>query len=131
METAIFFFSVFMISFSGAMAPGPVTAAIISQGPKNRFAGAWIAVGHGIIEVPLVFLIMFGFGKVIESEVLQIAIGLAGGIILTWMGVGLIRDIGRDATDVERIFNAGPVLTGLALGCGFSGILRDWLCEKP
>jgi threonine/homoserine/homoserine lactone efflux protein len=37
-----------LISLSGVMSPGAVTAATLVQGGKNRWAGAWIAIGHGI-----------------------------------------------------------------------------------
>jgi threonine/homoserine/homoserine lactone efflux protein len=37
-----------LISLSGVIAPGPVTAVTVSKGTKSPHAGAIIALGHGI-----------------------------------------------------------------------------------
>jgi len=48
-----FLAQVLIISCSGAMQPGPVTATAIAMGARNRYAGTLLAIGHGIIEFPL------------------------------------------------------------------------------
>ena len=53
-----FLLSAIIISLSGVMAPGAVTAATIAQGTRSRWAGLLISVGHGIVEMPLIFLLM-------------------------------------------------------------------------
>jgi len=37
-----------LISLSGVMAPGPVTAVAVSKGTKSPHVGALIALGHSI-----------------------------------------------------------------------------------
>ena len=54
----LFLFQVVLISMSGVMQPGPVTAATVSIGAENKYAGLLIAVGHGIVEFPLMILII-------------------------------------------------------------------------
>jgi len=81
----LFLFQIVVISLSGVMAPGPVTAAAIATGSRNRYAGTFIALGHGIIEFPLMILIILGMGKILESTKPQIVIGLAGGTFLPIM----------------------------------------------
>ena len=66
-ETILFLFQAMIISLSGVMAPGPITAATIAAGTKSRHSGALIAVGHGIVEFPLMFLILAGIGIIFES----------------------------------------------------------------
>jgi threonine/homoserine/homoserine lactone efflux protein len=61
MEFLIFLVSVVFTSLSGVMVPGPVFAVTVAHGYKNKIAGALIALGHGAIEFPLMFLIFFGF----------------------------------------------------------------------
>jgi hypothetical protein len=39
--------------------PGPLFAVTINKASKSKTSGALIAVGHGIVEVPLMFLIFF------------------------------------------------------------------------
>jgi threonine/homoserine/homoserine lactone efflux protein len=61
------------------MAPGPVTAAAIGMGTRSRYAGMLIAIGHGIVEFPLIVLIVLGLGRILKLPTAQIIIGLAGG----------------------------------------------------
>lgn len=53
MALLTFLFTAVIISLSGVMAPGPMTTVTISKGSKSPYAGALIAVGHGIVEFPL------------------------------------------------------------------------------
>lgn len=126
MEIAVFLFSAVVISLSGVMAPGSVTAATIAQGAARKDAGVLIAVGHGIIEFPLMFGIILGFDAVIKSSVAQIAIGMVGGAFLLWMGAGMIRDIGKEAVATNGSRKSGPVLTGLLLSAGNPYFLLWW-----
>ena len=50
MEIFTFLCKVILISLSGVMAPGAVTAATIAHGSKNPNAGFAISIGHGIID---------------------------------------------------------------------------------
>ena len=68
MNLFLFLVQVVTISLSGVMAPGPVTAAANAMGARNRFAGAIIAVGHGIVEFPLMILIIVGADKLLKWE---------------------------------------------------------------
>ena len=51
----LFLASVFLISLSGVLMPGPLFAVTIQKAAKSKTAGALIAVGHGIVEFPLMF----------------------------------------------------------------------------
>ena len=44
--------SVIVISFSGVMMPGPMTAVTLAKSYKSPWAGVWISLGHAVIEVP-------------------------------------------------------------------------------
>ena len=67
------------------MQPGPVTATAIKMGTRNRWAGTLIAIGHGVIELPLMVIIIFEIGEYFKIEKVQVAIGLAGGAFLLIM----------------------------------------------
>ncbi|GAH55236.1 unnamed protein product, partial [marine sediment metagenome] len=62
METSLglFLFSAVGISLTGVMLPGPLTAATIAKGYGDKNAGALIAVGHAVIEIPLIAAIYLG-----------------------------------------------------------------------
>ncbi|MBN1782972.1 LysE family transporter [bacterium] len=102
------------ISLSGVMAPGPITAVTIGKGNESPHAGAKIAIGHGVIEFPIMIALYFGFGRLIEFWPVKAGIGLVGGAFLLWMGIGMLNSIrasldqdhsGRSAT------RAGIMLT--------------------
>jgi len=114
------------ISLSGVMAPGAVTTAAIAQGAQRRWAGVWMAVGHGIIEIPLIFLIMFGLGVLFQADWFKIAVGLFGGAFLVWMGIGMLRDRGAADSPSGQVTNAGPMMTGLILSAGNPYFLLWW-----
>ena len=41
------------------MAPGPVTAVTISKGNESPHAGGLVAVGHGVVEFPLMIALLW------------------------------------------------------------------------
>jgi len=126
MEILLFLFQVFGISLSGALQPGPVTAAAITMGSRNRFAGTLMALGHGIIEFPLMVLLIFGVGRFLTLPAVSIAIGLAGGTFLIFMGAGMFKDLNQ-ADDLElSITRKGPLVAGIVLSGGNPYFLIWW-----
>ena len=93
MAQLLFFIQVFVISFSGAMQPGPVTTTAIALGNRSRHAGLALALGHGLVEFPLMILIMLGMGIILKSSLVQIIIGLAGGTILIIMAIQMAGNL--------------------------------------
>ena len=79
------------ISASGVMMPGPVTAVVIAKGTQSKWAGLMVAVGHAIVEVPLMAIIYFGVSAFLKSDGVQIGLGLAGGLLLLWLSVGVFK----------------------------------------
>jgi threonine/homoserine/homoserine lactone efflux protein len=90
---------VFIISISGAMQPGPVTATAITMGARNRWAGVLLAVGHGIIEFPLMLLIILGLGSLFQKPATQITIGLIGGLVLIYMAYSMFKSASSATSD--------------------------------
>jgi threonine/homoserine/homoserine lactone efflux protein len=97
----IFLFSAVIISLSGVLSPGPLTAAVIEQGGRNKLSGVYFSLGHGVVELPLILLISLGAGSFFELEQVRIVVGIAGGIYLLFMGKGLLRP-GENKKDYER-----------------------------
>lgn len=91
MSLILFLFSVILISLSGIMMPGPVFAVTLSKGYESPLAGIGIALGHGLIELPLVAIIYFGFARFFHLELVKTIVGIAGGSILIYMGSGMFR----------------------------------------
>lgn len=79
------------LSASGVMMPGPVTAVVISRGTKSKWAGLMVALGHAVIELPLMVVIYFGVSAFLRSDGVQIGLGLAGGLLLIWLSLGVFK----------------------------------------
>jgi len=115
------------VSLSGVIAPGPVTAATLAAGTRWRHAGALVAVGHGIVEFPLMLLIMAGTSTLFASKGVTIGIGLVGGAFLILMGWQMLRSLGKnqDQTGIKAARN--PILTGVILTVGNPYFLLWWV----
>jgi len=121
-----FLLKTIVISLSGVMAPGAVTAATIAQGTRNRWAGTLISVGHGIVEIPLIFLLMMGLGLVFKMDPVKIAIGILGGGFLIWMGSNMLRQTPADSNPSQEVFKDGSVMTGIVLSATNPYFLFWW-----
>ncbi len=126
MSLLFFLAQVLIISCSGAMQPGPVTATAIAMGAHNRYAGILIAIGHGIIEFPLIVVIILGLGKYFELQKVQIAIGLAGGVFLLLMAIQGLLSLKAKAENKSRVLTNKPVLAGIILSASNPYFLLWW-----
>jgi threonine/homoserine/homoserine lactone efflux protein len=151
----LFLLSAAGISLSGVMIPGPLTAATIAKGYREQNAGIFISLGHLVIELPLMALIYFGFAQFFASPQVKIIIGVAGGLMLIFMGAmvvrGMRKNLGEAADLPYSSFVTGIVMTGAnpyfflwwatigialiitAAGFGIWGLIAfvvvHWLCD--
>jgi threonine/homoserine/homoserine lactone efflux protein len=126
MGVLLFLFQVISISLSGVMAPGPVTTAAIAMGARNRYAGALIAVGHAIIEFPLMILIILGMGRILESTKTQIVIGLVGGAFLLTTAAQMLISLRTTTSSQGNVRKEKPVIAGVILSAGNPYFLFWW-----
>ena len=115
-----------VVSLSGVMAPGPVTAVTLVAGTRSRHAGALIALGHGIVEFPLMLLIMAGMSTLFESDAVRIGVGLAGGFVLLLMGTQMLRALGKAEDPGEKYAGKNPIWIGIVLSGGNPYFLIWW-----
>jgi threonine/homoserine/homoserine lactone efflux protein len=115
MALVLFLIQVFIISISGAMQPGPVTATAITMGTRSRWAGSLLAIGHGIVEFPLMVLIIFGLGAIFQKTSAQIIIGVAGGLALLYMAYGMFKTVSRPVDIQAGAKKDKPILAGIVL----------------
>jgi len=126
MELFIFLITAVGVSLSGVMAPGPMTAAAVAMGTNNRFAGTLIAIGHGIIEFPLMILIVLGLDKLLSQSYVRIFIGLIGGIFLLIMAAGMLSRLRNEDVQKVKVARGGPVVAGIVLSGGNPYFLLWW-----
>lgn len=112
----LFLLSAAGISLSGVMAPGPLTAATIAKGYREKNAGMFIAMGHAVVELPIIALVYFGFAHYITIPEVKKFIGLVGGLLLIFMGSMMFKTMGKSMKEVADLpynsFTTGIVMTG-------------------
>ena len=126
MSLLFFLIEVVVISLSGVMAPGPVTAAAIGMGTRSRYAGPLIAIGHGIVEFPLMILIVLGAGRILKLPTAQVIIGLAGGTFLLIMAIQMLKSLRSAEKQQVKVTKCAPVLAGIILSAGNPYFLVWW-----
>lgn len=81
-----------LIGYSGAIMPGSLLTYTIDRSLKyGPQSGLIISTGHALLELVLVILIFFGFGKFLGSGPVQIVVGLLGGSLLVFLGAGMVK----------------------------------------
>ena len=109
--------SVVVISLSGVMMPGPMFAVTLAKSYRSPWAGARISLGHAVIEVPLILLIYFGFAQFFQNTIVQITLGIVGGGMIIWLGIGMFRaraQVVQEGKDLSyNAFTAGILTSGL------------------
>jgi threonine/homoserine/homoserine lactone efflux protein len=126
MALLLFLLKVLGVSLSGALAPGPVTAAAIGMGSRNRFAGVLMALGHGVVEFPLMVLLLFGVGRLLKLPSVGIVIGLAGGGFLILMAVQMLWGLRDSSAQEMPMTRSGPLAAGVLLSAGNPYFLIWW-----
>jgi threonine/homoserine/homoserine lactone efflux protein len=124
MNLAALFGSAFVIGLSGAMMPGPVLTATVSEALKRGVvAGPLIVAGHAVLEFALLLFVIAGLGPWIERDAVQGVLGVLGGATLIVMGANMIRSA-RAAVEKALAPAAGgarpasvrrPLLMGIVL----------------
>lgn len=113
MTLTFIFFGSLMTAFSGAVAPGPLLAITLADARKHGpLAGIRLINGHAVLELLLLLLIILGPGEYLKTQPVIIATGLAGGLILLFMGIELIRSAGKGMDERALIGQAVPEVKG-------------------
>ena len=105
---------VIVISASGVMAPGPLFAATVSYGlKKGTRAGFKIAIGHTIVELPLVILLGIGVFSLEIFPEFRTIISIFGAITLFVFATIQIRTIFGKKELVLSKSKQGTLITGI------------------
>ena len=110
------FIAVFIFSFSMAigavLTPGPITTAIISQSPRLGWkTGLLISIGHAISEFLMVILITLGLSGILGAPLAQTIIAILGGLLLIYMGGGMLLDAFKGNLKLPREGEMGEQLS--------------------
>ncbi|MCK5644806.1 MAG: LysE family transporter, partial [Gammaproteobacteria bacterium] len=125
MSFLMFLIEAILVSLSGVLAPGPVTSVSVGYGSENPRAGAWIAVGHGLVELPVMVGVFLGVGAVMGIHWVRTAIALVGGVFLLYLGIDMLRNIRQE--EISGTVSArSPLAAGALLSLGNPYFLIWW-----
>ena len=112
------FASSFVIALSGAMMPGTLLTVTISESSRRGFmAGPLLMVGHSILELGLLFALLFGLAPLFEQPAFFVVVSFVGGGILLWMAAGMLRALPSltIAWETQAANRSNLVLTGILM----------------
>ncbi|HKK65126.1 MAG TPA: LysE family transporter [Clostridia bacterium] len=88
------FVTSFVIALSGAMMPGPLLTATISESVKRGpVAGPLIMSGHALLEGVLVAALIAGVAPLLQRDMFFVLVSFGGALILAWMAYGMFRSL--------------------------------------
>ncbi len=120
--------TVILISASGVMMPGPLFAANIAYGLRDGGkTGIKMAVGHTIVELPLVILLGVGVFSFEIFPEFRTLISILGGIILfVFAGIQIKSTLQMKKTTLFNLKHSA-VLTGITLSALNPFFIIWWL----
>ena len=93
---SVFAFS-FLLSIGPVVSPGPVSAAIVTESPRQGWrVGPLIATSHVALELLIVGLLAAGLSSGMASPVVREVIAVAGGLVLLYLGARYLSGAWRD-----------------------------------
>ena len=115
-----------MISLSGVLMPGPLFAITIQKAAKSKIAGVLIALGHGVVEFPVMLLIYFILMQFTISTVVQSTIGVIGGAFMIFMGIRAFKNRNRQDASVVSL-KRDTLFAGIWTSVANAGFILWWL----
>jgi len=119
---------VIVISASGVMAPGPLFTANISYGLREGTkSGVKMAMGHTIVEFPLVILLGIGVFSLESFPEFRTIISIVGAITLFVFAFVQVKNVLQKNKDITSIPKHGPLITGIVLSALNPFFIIWWL----
>lgn len=121
--TLEFLATVVLVSVSGVLGPGPLFLASTLRATRiGTISGVQCAIGHTIVEAPLVFGLAFGLSVLVNSTFVRL-IGIIGGIVLLILATMQFLQASREIeVDQKRTPDMWQKRSGVALGVIFTAL---------
>lgn len=122
MDMLSFVVTIVLVTASGALAPGALFFANISYGSKfGAKSGLIFSISHTVVEFSLIMVFALGLLTVANEPIVQLIVGIIGGIFLIVFGIVQIRNSLLFKTEKSKaskssfhhLFFIGLVFTGL------------------
>ncbi len=121
---------VIAISASGVMAPGPLFAANISYGLREGTrSGIKMAIGHTVVEFPLVILLGVGIFSLDRTPEFRFIISILGAITLFIFATIQIKKVlqNNENTTTTTKLKQNPLIAGIVLSALNPFFIIWWL----
>ena len=119
---------VIVISASGVMSPGPLFAANVMYGLREgKISGIKMAIGHTIVEFPLILLLGVGFFSIESIPEIRTIITILGAIGLFGFAILQIRSVTKQEFSLETKSGQGPFMAGILLSALNPFFIIWWL----
>lgn len=123
MNLSDFIATVIVVTASGALAPGPLTFAILMHGSKEGAkSGLFFAIGHTLVEFPLVLALAFGLLATIGQPLVKSLIGILGGVGLIAFGIFQVCETVMSESLEQKPQRKGLPAGSLMLGLALTGL---------
>jgi threonine/homoserine/homoserine lactone efflux protein len=112
------FVSSFVIALSGALMPGPLLTATISESSQRGFiTGPLLIAGHAILEVALILALLLGLAPFLKLPAVFVTTALCGSVILFTMAFGMFKSLPslRLSWESDHKQRNHPVLSGILM----------------
>lgn len=109
----------FGVAFSGAVSPGPLLALAIVEAHRRGFwAGPLLIVGHALLEVVMLFALIWGLQPFLSSSIVTGLLGLVGGGFLLFMAGTIVKEAYETRGEIDfssssSFSKTGPVIAGI------------------
>ena len=121
MNIVNFLITVVIVTASGALAPSPLFFGLLMHGSRDGArAGLSCAIGHTIVEFPLVIALALGLLAAANQPAIRGVIGFVGGIGLIGFGILQVYDTIRNKPEFgsaleKRKLPGSSLILGLAM----------------
>lgn len=123
-----FFFYVILVSTSGVFSPGPLFFVNLFYGSKyGSIMGLKIAVGHTLVEFPLLVLLFYGISKfssmsISDSDILKI-IGIVWGVFMIFFSfIQIYPVIKNKSLETNNQHSRYAIKNAILVGMIFTGL---------
>ncbi len=119
---------VIAVSASGVMAPGPFFVANVSYGLRGGVkSGIKMAVGHTIVELPLVVLLGVGVFSLEDFPEFRTLVSVFGAVALFAFAALQIRSIVQKNKNIASTPTHGPLVAGIVFSALNPFFIIWWL----
>lgn len=117
-----------LIGLSLAVPPGPVNAIIAAESVKKSYLNG-MKVGLGAMTADATFLVitLVGVTVLFTGDAVKIIVSLAGGLILAYMAVMILKDFNKPLKGDGKENLKNPYLTGLTIGITNPSQILWWI----